>query len=215
MKTASPWPWLRSALRALALLLGVVASAPAFADSRELYVLAEGGPTLLALKDTQTKQAHAGQLGCMGGVTAYYGLTDTIHVGLAGRFSLADNAAFGPLTVSGLPSGTLYENVTAIGGDAVFVYRGDTGYAFAPVARAQAGLEYISYSGQQLITADLSHATSFPDQTQVVLGIQLAVALEYRLSDHWVVSVGVAGRLNTTPLSPFQFTLPVTLGGVW
>ena len=207
----------RPARASSALLLAaatLLASPAAQADGRELYTLVEAAPAVVVLNDIPTGKATTTRVGFTGGVAAYYGLTNSLHVGLGARVTLANDASFPNLTVSQEPAGTFYENMLGVGADAVVAYRLDTGGPLAPVCRLQIGAAYHLYSAQQLVL-DPQHAVPYPDLGQLVAGAQVSVALEYRLGDRIVGSAGLAARYNFSGASPFQFSLPVTVGVVW
>jgi hypothetical protein len=200
----------------IATLAGLLlAPCSAWADARELYVLVEGAPALLFLKDPSAGQASTRQVAFLGAVTAYYGFTNSLHLGLNAHLAITDNVSFPGLSIDSLPQGTLYENVLAVGADALAAYRLDTGYPVAPVARLQFGGTYQSYLGQQLVTNDMAHAVALPDKSELVWGVQLGLGAEYRFGDHLVASLGVAARYSLSGLIRWQLSLPLTAGVIW
>lgn len=202
-------------LAALVLLLAV----PARADQRELYTSLELSPSILLLDDTLDGRSHASQVAAGGGILVYYGLTNTVHVGLAARALWTPNVQFPgkqyALTDGSSPSGSLFEDVLGFGGALVGAYRFDTGLPIAPVFRLELGGTYLRYNHLQFIADNTQVSFSFPALSELVFGAKAVLAVEYRFGNHFVASLGVGARKNFNSLNTWQFELPITVGWIW
>jgi hypothetical protein len=202
-------------------VLLILAAIPvtARADRRELYVLVTVEPQLGWYTEPLAGHVSATQPGVGAALSAYYGLTHRLHVGADLHLSAARDVSFPSATVSlsdGTPStGTVYANPTSIGANALFVYRHDTGYNLAPMARVEIGFASVNYTNIQQTPTGPSYFFSFPDSSELVLELRGALLAEYRITNHFVASAGLAVTGHPKGRAPWSVSLPLTAGWVW
>ena len=202
----------------LALALGLPPTA-ALADEREVYTLLEAGPSLVALDDPAGGLIRASSPGLNAQLSAYYGLSNAFHLGGFARFVVARDVAFAGvaprLPDGSAPVGTFYEDAYQFGAGALVAYRLDTGYDFAPVGRLELGAAYLNYARLQHVPTGKDFGLSFPTVGEFAFGGRAVLALEYRISNHLVASVGLGARYNFNALTVWQLDLPLSFGGIF
>lgn len=194
-------------LRTLAFLavLASLAPARALADRRELYTELAFTPALLVAR-APTADSTASRPALGGEFLAYYGLTNTLHVGLALQAASATDLAFATDT------GTLYANLLDLSARALVAYRLDTGSALAPIARLEVGIAHDRFSQLQVLYQGF--ATPAPAFAETSLTAGAAIAAEYRIGDHLVAVVGLHARRTFGRLA-WSLDLPVSFGAIW
>jgi hypothetical protein len=205
----------RPALISLALLLPVAGRA----DGREFYTLFGAQLVLPHYYDTLSATDTATPIAGALEFTAYYGLTNTIHVGIAAHVSRARDIALSKATVTlsdgSASPGAVYENDLAIGAGALVLYRFDTRRVLAPVLSLEIGANHHSYTQIDHIPAGATYQITFPDSSEFVLSGRAAFLLEYRLGDRFVATSGVSLVLEPGGHAPWQIALPFLVGVIW
>jgi hypothetical protein len=192
--------------RALCALAALVVGIPALADEGEGYAELAFAPAIL-VAGAPTGDPATGTRPLLGAeLLAYYGLTHTLHLGLDLGVGYASDLRFA--TAAGL----LYSNVLTAAASGLIAYRLDTGSAWAPVGRIEAGLAYARYSGSQYYHQ--SYATPASDSTELAFALGVAVAAEYRLGDHLVGSLGVHARRSFGRVA-WSIAVPLSFGLIW
>lgn len=193
--------------------------AAARADRREGYVLVSVEPVLLHATDAYDSAgagtAPAGSLA----VTAYYGITNTLHVGAAVRTTAARDVRVSrmsaPLADGTRPSGTLYEDLLGVSVGAVALYRVDTGYRTAPTLSVEAGFGSYSYSRRAHAPNGATYSVPVPSVSYLAPYLRPAIGLEYRMSDRLVAGVAVAVELAPGAHKPWALGVPFSFGLIW
>lgn len=203
----------------LALLVLVVAASPALADRREAYVLLEAGAAADLLLDGPTGQRPGTAIGPAGELQAFYGLTNSLHVGVYARGGLAFDVAFPgvqpTLQDGSRPTGALYANTHGFGGGLLARWRFDTGFAVAPFLQLELGGAWRRFRVQQLIPTGRDFAIGLPDVDTSGLDGRLVVGGEYRIGDHLLLELLVGARRSTAALMPWQLSGSAAVGVVW
>ena len=206
----------------MALVLAAAAglySPPSFADRRELYVQLEPGLALQYLKDAPTQTSTAIGTGFGGQLSVFYGVTNGLHVGSYGRGFYAPDIAFAsvsPALADGSRStGTLYENAFGFGFGALVRWRFDTGYAFAPLVQVELGMSWARFTNLQLVPTGRDFALQLPPVDVLSSDGRIVVGGEYRIGEHFVISLLVGGRRSLNALAHWQFDAAGALAFVW
>lgn len=204
--------------RALALLFCLSAAA-ALADRRELYVTGSASAAQLQLQDPAGGAVGASPFGLGAELGAFYGITNSIHVGGSASFSLTRDASFSGVSVrlddGSQPRGALYQDAWSLTAGPYVHYRYDTGYDLAPIGRLGVSAGYVQYSRLQLIPDGRDFAIPFPDQSEFVFGARALLGAEYRFNDWMVASIAIGARHHFNSLWPWQFELPLTFGMIF
>jgi hypothetical protein len=201
-------------------LLGLLlASWPARADRGELYTLLEVTPGRSSLSRTFDGPSTA-QLFTPGvQLSACYGLTHSLHVGAALGFSAGFNTAWRRVTLQladgSHPTGDLFEDFFSATAAAVLSWRVDTGHPFAPLARVELGGTLLGYPHAEFFPDHTRLALALPQHTELVPSTRLVVALEYRFADRWVASLGLSARHHFGGRTPWQLSVPLSVGAIW
>ncbi|MCY1003905.1 hypothetical protein OWM54_42855 [Myxococcus sp. MISCRS1] len=198
------------------LLLMALAPATSSADSRELYLLISGGPGLMRLEDPLEGESSASKIGGGVSLTAYYGLTDELHLGASFGILGASNVTYGDTRVT-LPSGSrplgdLEQDLLGLSFALVAHYRYDTGAAWAPFAQLELGGQYRRHQHLLHRVANTTLGAAFPDVSEVSPAAGLQLGLEYRFRNWWTTSVGVGITTNPADLGQVEFRLPLSVG---
>ncbi|TQF13435.1 hypothetical protein FJV41_23895 [Myxococcus llanfairpwllgwyngyllgogerychwyrndrobwllllantysiliogogogochensis] len=202
-------------LRPLLMLVGL-APVTSSADSREIYVLLSGGPSLLRLEDPLEGAASASAAGGGIGVTAYYGLTDELHLGASVGIQGASNVTYAGTRVT-LPSGSrplgdLQQDLLGLSFGLVAHYRYDTGAAWAPFAQLELGGQYRRHHHLVHLVSNTELGAAFPDVSKVSPAAGLQLGLEYRFRNWLTTSVGLGVTTNPADLGQVEFRVPITVG---
>lgn len=206
-------------LRQLIGLLVLVAASPVWADQGELYAQVSAAPVLSSFDDPAGGSASALRLGLGTQVAAFYGLTDTLHLGASLRFGGARDVAFSGLRVrladGSQPLGTLYEDAYVLGAGALAHYRLDTGENWAPFAQLELGAVYHRYARLQHVPEGTTLSANFPEVGEWALSGRATVGLEYRFADRFFASLALGVRRNLNALTVWQVELPASAGIIW
>jgi hypothetical protein len=206
-------------MRRAVLLVLLLLPFHARADRRELYALLSASPAVLSLQ-APVEGAPSTTAPALGaGLVGYYGLTNTLHVGASLDLLGTRNARFPGVTrvqPDGSPlTGTFFLNAWTVGLSALALYRFDTGYALAPVARVQVGLTRHAFTHQQLIPEGQRFAVDVPGEARLALTAGASLGAEYRWNAHLVASVAVRVGRSFQVRAPWAVELPLAVGWVW
>lgn len=203
-------------MRALVILVALVAL-PALADRRELYLELEGGLGVQLMTDASTASSSTVGFGGAAQLHAFYGLTNSLHVGGYARGFYAPDLAFRSvtptLTDGSRPTGTLYENAFGAGGGALVRWRFDTGYPIAPFAQLELGFAWARFEKLQLIPEGKNFGIDLPTVDLIAPDGRLVVGLEYRLADRFLISLHLGGRRSLNRVSQWQLDAALA-GGI-
>ncbi len=151
-------------------------------------------------------------------VSVYYGLTNTLHLGAVARLGGSKNALFDPITVQlsdgSTSSGRLYEDHLGLWVSALALYRFNTGRSLAPVLSAEVGFAQHSYKNLQHVPTGALFSIYLPDTSETIFVGRIAALAQYRFSDHFVGSTGVALTLAPRGLTLWQLSVPLEVGVV-
>ena len=206
-----------AAAAALALLPGA-----ARADERDLYVLLHGGPAFLRLTDpvegTATTSSPAGSLG----LTSYYGLSDTLHLGLSLSGTKRSGVKYPGLAVvlenGTRPEGDFYEDHLRLGAAALAHYRFNTGRSWAPFAQLELGGAQVRRTNlQEYVTGTRRYAAPAGDTstTQLVPVAAAQLGLELRFLNNWSASVGLQAGTSLGSQKALQIHVPLSIGYIF
>jgi hypothetical protein len=206
-------------VRLVALVAVLAAPFAARGDDQELYTLIQLEPSSHHFTDPVRGEAEASAWGAGAGLTAYYGLTNTLHFGGALRVARAKNVAFDDVTVisSGGTSNTgrLFADTLSFSVGALALYRLDTGRPLAPMLSLEGGLVRRSYTNVALTPNGASYGLPVDDNSETLAYGRLTLSLEYRFWQRWIASVGLAGQLEPSGLMPWQISVPISVGMIW
>lgn len=192
---------------------------PARADGRELYVTIGLEPARAHTDDAFDQSAAGDSTRGALGLSVYYGLTNTLHLGAVLRTTMARNIQVSSISVpigdGTRPTGTLYEDLFAIFFGALAQYRVDTGYRTAPVVSVEAGFASFSYTNRAHAPAASGYSLSVASASYTAPYVRPAVGLEYRMSDRLVAGVAVAAELAPGAHQPWAIAVPFNVGMIW
>jgi hypothetical protein len=215
LASASARGRLRVVLGMLA-LAGMATPGGARADRRELFTLIgyEAGVShhqLPVAGDAGTTQ-YAGALD----VTAYYGLTNTLHVGGRLRLNSSSAVRFSAVSVTtadGSVTGDVFLDERGVDVGGIVVWRVNTGYSVAPVLELGAGLAVHEYR-------NISHYPSggsvvpLGSRSEAVAYGSGTVLLQYRFRDRWLAAAGVGAQVEGGR-TPWSLLVPLRVGMIW
>lgn len=207
--------WQRAGLLALALL----AVSPVRADQQELYTVIGYAPGVshfdLPANGSGSTTSFAGAID----LSAYYGLTNKLHVGGRIRGSSSTDVRFAAATLT-LPggeqsSGDVYQNHRSLGLAALAHYRLDTWPRLAPAFEVEAGFTSHQYRRIEHMPAGVTYTIELPDISETVLHGAVALLLEYRLGNRWVAAIGLSLRGEAGGFTPWTLGVPLRVGVIW
>jgi hypothetical protein len=192
---------------------------PARADRREIYALVGYGAGVgwygLPANGEGSATTYAGAID----LTAYYGLTNTVHVGGRLRLTASSDVRFAGEAVTlsdGTPvSGDVFVDHRALSAGALLLYRFDTGYGLAPLLELGAGASVHEYRNLAVIAAGRAVGTLLPSRSEAAFYASGSALLEYRFLDHWVAAVGIGMQGEPGGLASWVAFVPLRLGHVW
>jgi hypothetical protein len=206
----------RRARAALVLLVSTFAS-PALGDRGETYVVLGFSPGMTRYKLGRTGSGETTNASSTFNVTAYYGLSNTWHVGGRLRTNRTTNLHVANATtdLNRIQTvGDVYEDHLGLGLDGVILYRVDTHYPLAPLIELAGGVTSHQFSRIAFIPARSTYSYSRPSIHNVALHGGATVLLEYRFATRWVAAAGVSAEAESGDV-PSSFTVPLRLGAVW
>ena len=205
----------RLATVALALLSGGVARA----DRRELYTVLGYEPGMarydLPVAGSGTATSYTGTVT----LSAYYGLSNTFHLGGRLRLARNPNVHFSGAMVR-MPDGSsslgdVWEDDLSIGLGALALFRVDTRMSLAPVVELEGGFTSHQYQRIEDIPAGATHTIPEPGASRLAPYGSAALLLEYRFRNRWVAAAGIALQGESGGLMPWGVRVPVRVGIIW
>jgi hypothetical protein len=210
---------MRRLVALLSFCFSALAPTSALADRGEIYALLEFEPAVIHFKDPVLLEKETTQLAGAVGITGYFGLTNTIHLGGAVRVSMAKDIEFDGITLTspgGVTStGSVYADQLSFSIGAVGLYRFDTGSKFAPLLGLEGGVIHHRYSNVAQYPDGGSYGISQADNSETRPYGRASLALEYRFASRWAASAGVAAQYEPESMSPWQFAFPMRVGFIW
>lgn len=190
----------------------------AYGDRRELYTTLSLEPGWALSGDPLSGEGVTGAPAIGVNAAAYYGLSNTVHLGAVVRLGYSRDFTYDRLNVV-LPDGTssrgrLFYNRSQVGFSALGRYRFDTGGRWAPVMWLEVGLVHEAASGIEHIPQGSSFGIFFADRRETALSCRSGIELEYRLSERWVLGLGAA-IAGSPGRQEVQMALPAKVGVVW
>lgn len=203
----------------LAMVLGLLAAAPARADKRELYTLigyeaGVGRFNLPAVAGAATTR-YAGALD----LTGYYGVTNDLHLGGRLRLTASSDLRFTGRTVAQgdgtQVTGDVFMDHRALSIGGLVLYRFDTGASLAPALEVGAGISVHQYRNVAIFAVGSAVGTALPSDSETRFYATGTLLLEYRFLDRWVASVGAGVQAEPGAMVPWTVILPVRVGRIW
>lgn len=208
--------------RPLALALALASltlPATAMADKQELYTFATFELQLTSFTEPIAASASATQFTPAIELGAFYGFTNTLHIGAVFRASLANDLRVDGAQVrlpDGSPSeGTVYFNHRALSLGALAYYRFDTGHALAPALEGEVGFTSHEYSLVAFGPAGQSYTVPYPSISEFRLHLRATALAEYRFGNHIHASAGVGFSAEPGGLAPWQVVIPLRFAWIW
>jgi hypothetical protein len=203
-------------MRIRLLLLLTLAPTAAFADRRELYLEAAGGPAFVQLRALGAAGYAPAQAGPAATVSAYYGFTNAFHVGGGAYFAtMRDIHVTGAQLSANDFTGDVWTDWIGAGLSAFALYRYDTGLPWAPFLRLELAAGVNRFSRLALIPDSLAYYEPSPDRWELAIGARAALGLEIRLSDRWAVNIAAALRAAAVGHSGISLEVPLAIAYVW
>ena len=205
--------------RPIVFLAALFAAGAARADYTDVYTVlgyqAGASHHLLPATGSGSVTGYAGALD----VSAYYGLTDALHVGGRVRLGSSSDVHFSGTTVR-LPDGSqstgdVYDDHRALGVGALALYRVATGFALAPVLELEGGFTTHEYRRIAHVPGGAAYTVSLASVSETVLHGAGALLFEYRLTNRWIVATGVGVQVEAGGLTPWSAFVPFRVGCIW
>lgn len=200
-------------------LLVLTAPQAARADRRELYTFVALEPQLTSFTEPVAASASATLFTPAIEIGAFYGLTNTVHLGGVLRLSQASDLRVDDSHVilpDGTPAdGSVYFNHLAIGIGALAYYRFDSGRSFAPALEAELGFTSHDYSLVAFGPAGQNFTLAYPSVSEFRLHLRATAMAEYRFTNHIHASAGVGFSAEPGGLAPWQVVIPLRFAWIW
>ena len=205
--------------RPIVLLVALFAAGAARADYTEVYTVlgyrAGVSHYLLPAAGSGSVTGYAGALD----VSAYYGLTNALHVGGRVQLSSSSDVHFSGTTVrlsdGSQSTGDVYDDHRALGVGALALYRVDTGPTLAPVIDFEGGFTTHEYRRIAHVPGGASYTVSLASVSETVLHGAGTLLLEYRLTNRWIAATGVGVQVELGGLTPWSVFVPFRVGCIW
>jgi hypothetical protein len=206
-------------VRSIVLLAVLFASGAARADRKEVYTVlgyqAGASHYLLPATGSGSVTSYAGALDA----SAYYGLTNALHVGGRVRVTSSSDVHFSGTTVilsdGSQSTGDVYDDHRALGVGALALYRVDTGSALAPVIELEGGFTIHEYRRIAHVPGGAAYAIPLASVSELVLHGAGALLFEYRLGKRWMFATGVGVHVEAGGLTPWSVIAPFRIGFIW
>ncbi len=202
----------------VAIMAGFAASSSR-ADRREVYTALAYEPGVCRLEvpvgsgDPTTRFCNSLA------VAAYYGVTNSFHLGGRVRASRTTNINFSGTSVrlgDGSTSyGDVYEDHWSLGIGALAAYRLDVRGSLAPVAELEAGVASHKYDRIEHVPSGATHTIPEGGKSTTELYAAASLLAEYRFSTRWAAAAGVSAQMESGGLRPWAIAFPVRVAYVW
>jgi hypothetical protein len=209
----------RPRLRAIVALLAASMASSALADRRELYTVLAYEPGFCRF-DVPVGSGDPTTRFCNSvAAAAYYGFTNSVHLGGRVRASRMTDIHFTGTTVrlgDGSASyGDIYEDHWSLGIGALAAYRFDIRGPLAPVAELEAGVVAHKYDRIEHVPSGATHTVPEGSKSSTELYAAASLLAEYRFANRWAASAGMSGQLESGRLRPWSVTFPVRVAYIW
>jgi hypothetical protein len=203
----------------LLLLLGFLAAGPARGDFKELYTAFGYLPGLSHYDLPANGSGSTTALGGAMDLSAYYGLSNTLHVGGRLRGSIRSDVHLASVRLN-MPDGStsigdVYLDHRSVGLGALALYRVDTGLHLAPVLEVEAGFTSHQYRRIAHVPAGVAYLIPLSDVSETVFHGAAAVLVEYRFRNRWIAAAGAGLEVEPGARVPWSVNLPLRVGVIW
>jgi hypothetical protein len=206
------------AVLGMIVLLGTIAPGDARADRHELYTLLGYQPGVSRFRSPAGGDAAIASYAGAFDLTAYYGLSNTFHLGGRLRFSRTSDVRFEAIdvpAVDGTPTrGDVFADHLGFGFGALALYRVDTGYSLAPVFELEGGFTIHDYGNVVHVPTVAAYRTALPGISETVVHGSGTAILEYRFRNYWLASAGVGVQVEDGRV-PWSVFVPFRVGRIW
>ena len=200
-------------------LVAMVTATSARADREEFYTLIGYVPTAQHYDLPGNGSGSGTEFANALDLTAYYGLTNTIHVGARLRATISSDVHLADVRVN-LPDGSVspgdaFLDHRAVALSALALYRLDTGLHLAPMLEVEAGFSTHQYRRIAHVPAGVAFTIPLADVSETVFRAASALLLEYRFGNRWTASGGVGVQVEPSSHAPWAVLVPLRVGAVW
>ncbi|WP_160308984.1 hypothetical protein [Anaeromyxobacter sp. PSR-1] len=200
-------------------MLGVFVARPAQADLKELFTVVGYAPAVshydLPASGSGSATAYTGAID----LSAYYGLTNTWHVGGRIRGSIASDVHLADVRLNmpdgSVSTGDVYLDHRSVGLGALALYRLDTGLHLAPVLEVEAGFTSHQYRRIAHVPTGVAFTIPLSDVSETVFHGGAALLVEYRFGNRWIAAAGAGLQVEPGARVPWSVNLPLRAGIVW
>jgi hypothetical protein len=204
---------------ALTLLLGLCVARPARADLKELYTVVGYEPAVSHYDLPASGSGSATALSGTFDLSAYYGLTNTWHVGGRIRGSISSDVHLAGVQLNmpdgSVSSGDVYLDHRSVGIGALGLYRLDTGLHLAPVLEVEAGFTSHQYRRIAHVPTGVAYVIPLSDVSETVFHGAAAVLVEYRFRNRWIAAAGAGVQVEPGARVPWSVDVPLRVGVIW
>ena len=203
----------------LLLLLGLCVARPARADLKELYTVLGFEPGVSRYDVPASGSGSTTALTGTFDLSAYYGLTNTWHVGGRIRGSIRSDVHLADARLNmpdgSVSTGDVYLDHRSVGLGALALYRLDTGLHLAPVLEVEAGFTSHQYRRIAHVPTGVAYIIPLSDVSETVFHGAAAVLVEYRFANRWIAAAGVGVQVEPGARVPWSVNLPLRVGVIW
>jgi opacity protein-like surface antigen len=209
----------RSITVAFALGVVLLGASSARADRREWYLVPTVAPELMRLVQPTSDVGRVTKPTVGFGLSAFYGLTNSLHVGAEVHLASLRNISFEGATFllgdGSTPSGALYADEGVYSLTATALYRLVLPTDFAPLVGVGAGPVLARYSSLALYPSGTQFTLARPDSSELGFAARALVGLDYRLGNHLSASLAFEVRRDFGTHVPWEFGVPVSVAYIW
>ncbi len=203
----------------LLLAIGLCVAGSARADVKELYTVVGYEQAVSRYDLPASGSGSATALTGTFDLSAYYGLTNTWHVGGRIRGSLSSDVHLADARVN-MPDGSVsrgdvYLDHRSVGIGALALYRLDTGLHLAPVLEVEAGFTSHQYRRIAHVPTGVAYIIPLSDVSETVFHGAAAVLVEYRFRNRWIAAAGAGVQVEPAARVPWSVNLPLRVGVIW
>lgn len=205
--------------RELTVLVLVLVAHPARADLKERYAVVGFEPTVTRYELPASGSGSTSALSGEFDLSAYYGLTNTWHLGVRVRGSVSSDVRISDARLNmpdgSVSSGDVYMDHRSIGLGALALYRIDTGLHLAPVLEVEAGFTSHQYRRIAHVPTGVAYVIPLSDVSETVFHGAGAVLVEYRFGNRWIAAAGAGVEVEPGARVPWSVNLPMRVGVIW
>ena len=189
------------------------------ADRREFYTTVDIAPIYMHLDEPIRGGPKTNCVGAEASLSAYYGLTNSFHLGGSLHYAMAKDAKFDNVSLllpDGTPSsGAVFEDVTAFSATGLLAYRLNLGRPFTTVAQVEAGLVSLAYGNIGHVPQGTNYSIGFPKESETRLELRASLRGDYRFGEHFLVGAGLGIVAHPGAMNSWSVIVPVTVGWIW